>query len=34
MGYLKCDKCGGSYELDNNESPDDFSHTCECGGLL
>lgn len=34
MGYLKCDNCGGTYELKNNESPDDFSDTCECGGTL
>lgn len=34
MGYLKCDKCGGSYELANTESPDDFSDNCECGGTL
>lgn len=34
MGYLKCDTCGGSYELENKESPDDFSDTCECGGTL
>lgn len=34
MGYLKCDNCGGHYELKNNESLDDFSDTCDCGGTL
>lgn len=34
MGYLQCDKCGGYYELQEGESPDDFSDTCECGGKL
>jgi len=33
MGYLKCDKCRGYYELKPGESPDDFSE-CECGGNL
>jgi hypothetical protein len=32
MGYLVCDKCGGYYELQTGESPDDFSDECECGG--
>lgn len=34
MGYLECDKCGGVYELEENESPEDFSDSCECGGKL
>ncbi|BDZ71456.1 zinc ribbon domain-containing protein [Methanobacterium petrolearium] len=34
MGYLECDMCGGRYELENGESPDDFSDKCECGGNL
>ncbi len=34
MGYLICDKCGGSYELQEGESPGDFSDVCECGGTL
>lgn len=33
-GYLLCDKCGGYYQLQPGESPDDFSNTCECGGRL
>lgn len=33
MGYLICDKCGGYYELQPGESPDDFE-MCECGGKL
>jgi uncharacterized paraquat-inducible protein A len=33
MGYLKCEKCGGYYELQEGESPDDFD-LCECGGKL
>lgn len=32
MGYLVCDKCGGYYELQPGESPDDFTDECECGG--
>ncbi len=32
-GYLECDNCRGYYELQNGESPDDFSE-CECGGKL
>lgn len=32
MGYLVCDKCGGYYELQPGESPDDFMDECECGG--
>lgn len=34
MGYLKCEKCGGYYELQKGESPDDFQDKCECGGNL
>jgi hypothetical protein len=34
MGYLVCEKCGGHYELEDNESPEDFDDTCECGGKL
>ncbi|OPX58031.1 MAG: hypothetical protein A4E25_01900 [Methanobacterium sp. PtaB.Bin024] len=33
MGYLKCEKCGGYYELQEGESPDDFD-VCNCGGKL
>jgi hypothetical protein len=33
MAYLVCDKCGGYYELQPGESPDDFDR-CECGGKL
>ncbi|NYB53073.1 MAG: zinc ribbon domain-containing protein [Methanobacteriaceae archaeon] len=32
--FLVCDKCGGYYELQNGESPEDFSDECECGGHL
>ena len=32
-GYLVCDKCGGYYELQEGESPEDFGD-CECGGKL
>ncbi|CDG64592.1 hypothetical protein MBMB1_0482 [Methanobacterium sp. MB1] len=32
MGYLVCDKCGGYYELQPGESPDDFTDECDCGG--
>jgi hypothetical protein len=28
-----CDKCGGYYELEKGESPEDFSDECECGGI-
>jgi hypothetical protein len=34
MGYLVCEKCGGYYELQDGESPNDFSDKCECGGNL
>ncbi len=33
MGYLVCNKCGGHYELQEGESPDDFEK-CQCGGSL
>ncbi len=33
LGYLECDTCKGYYELQNGESPEDFSE-CECGGKL
>jgi hypothetical protein len=33
-GYLVCDTCGGYYELQLGELPDDFSDECECGGNL
>jgi hypothetical protein len=32
-GYLECEKCGGYYELQPGESPEDFEE-CECGGNL
>jgi len=32
-GYLVCDKCGGYYELQSGESPEDFDR-CQCGGKL
>jgi len=32
--FLVCDKCGGYYELQKGESPDDFSQECDCGGNL
>ena len=33
-GYLVCDTCQGSYELQSGEKPEDFSSKCECGGRL
>lgn len=33
-GFLVCDECGGYYELQLDESPDDFIDKCECGGKL
>jgi len=33
-GYLVCESCGGYYELQSGESPEDFSDVCECGGEL
>lgn len=32
--YLECENCGGYYELQSGESPDDFEPTCNCGGQL
>lgn len=32
-GYLVCNECGGYYELQAEESPQDFV-ACECGGKL
>jgi hypothetical protein len=34
MGYLVCESCKGYYQLEPDESPDDFEDTCECGGKL
>jgi ribosomal protein L37E len=34
MSYLVCNQCGGYYELQPGESPDDFGDICECGGNL
>ncbi|NYB51021.1 MAG: protease htpX [Methanobacteriaceae archaeon] len=33
-GYLVCDNCGGYYELQPGESPEDFADECDCGGKL
>ncbi len=33
MGYLICEKCGGYYELQPGEHPEDFNE-CQCGGKL
>lgn len=33
MGYVICEKCGGYYELQPGEHPEDFDK-CECGGKL
>lgn len=33
MSYLICQKCGGYYELEDDESPEDFDR-CRCGGKL
>ncbi len=32
--YLVCDTCGGYYQLDDDEEPEDFSDECQCGGRL
>lgn len=32
-GYLVCENCRGFYELQENETLEDFS-TCQCGGKL
>jgi hypothetical protein len=34
MPYLICKKCGGYYQLQEGESPDDFQGECQCGGDL
>jgi hypothetical protein len=34
MPYLVCKKCGGYYQLQEGESPDDFYGKCNCGGDL
>lgn len=34
MGFLVCNKCGGYYELQKGEVPEDFADRCECGGTL
>ena len=34
MSCLVCDKCGGYYELQPSESPEDFDSKCGCGGHL
>lgn len=33
MGYLICKDCGGYYELQPGENPEDFEE-CQCGGKL
>lgn len=33
-GYLVCNKCNRYYELQADESPEDFTDQCECGGKL
>ena len=33
-GYLICDKCNQYYQLQLDESPEDFTDECECGGKL
>lgn len=33
-GYLVCNNCGEYYVLEEGESPEHFSQTCECGGVL
>jgi len=33
MSHLVCEKCGGYYELQEGESPEDFE-SCQCGGKL
>ena len=34
MPYLVCKKCGGYYQLQEGEAPDDFHDKCQCGGDL
>ena len=33
MGFLVCEKCGGYYKLQEDESPESFDY-CKCGGEL
>ncbi len=33
IGYLICRNCKGYYQLEEEESPDDFD-SCQCGGKL
>jgi hypothetical protein len=33
-GYLVCNKCKGYYKLQPDESPENFTGQCECGGKL
>lgn len=33
MPYLICEECGGCYELQEGDSPEDFE-ACQCGGTL
>lgn len=33
-GYLVCDKCRSYYKIQPDESPDNFTDKCECGGKL
>jgi hypothetical protein len=33
-GYLVCKKCNRYYKLQEDESPEDFTDQCECGGKL
>lgn len=33
-GYLVCNKCNQYYKLLEDESPEDFTDQCECGGKL
>jgi len=32
--FLVCNQCGGYYQLQSGESPEDFSLECDCGGKL
>ena len=34
LSYLVCDTCGGYYELQPGESPENFDLECACGGHL
>ena len=34
MSYLVCKNCGGYYKLQEEESPEDYSDTCECRGKV